>query len=37
MVSVGLRPTLLLLFSLHELSMFIIMLHRDVFYVLCTF
>ena len=31
MVSVGLRPTLLLLFLLHELSVFIVMLHRNVF------
>jgi len=27
----GLRPTLLLLFLLHELSVFIVMLHRNVF------
>ena len=31
MVSLGLRPTPLLLFLLHELSVFIVMLHRNVF------
>jgi len=31
MVSVGLRPTLLLLVLLHELSVFNVMLHRSVF------
>ena len=34
---VGLRSKLLLLFLLHKLSVFIVMLHRNVFYDLCTF